>query len=365
MDDKKARILIVDDDASARSTLEALLHSEGYQLAFAKGGPEALHLLGDAEIDVILLDVMMPDMDGYQVCQQLKASELWRNIPVILVTALDQTEDLVRGLDSGADDFVHKPVRGAELRARVRSMLRIKRGYDALEQTARLREDLANMVIHDMRSPLTAILGYSGLLMDRFQSAEDLEDMARIQRAASRLNSYANELLMLAKAQDGILLLERKPVALDCLVERALADQSIFAKGQGVTLVSDLTGYAGYALLDEYLFGRVLDNLVSNAIKFSPRQSTVTVRATSAVSGIGGTSPCGLCLQVLDQGPGIAKEYRERIFDKYEIGPLRRENVQVGLGLAFCKMVVDSHGGRIYVADNEPMGSVFTVELDW
>lgn len=121
-----ARVLIVDDEPYARTTLEALLIPEGYTLAFAADGREALERLDAFQPDTILLDVMMPEMDGFSMCRQLKARKQWQHIPVILVTALDGKENLVRGLEAGADEFLTKPVNGLELRARVRSMLRVK-----------------------------------------------------------------------------------------------------------------------------------------------------------------------------------------------------------------------------------------------
>jgi len=148
-ENERSQILIVDDDPNARDTLEALLIQEGHDLVTASNGQQALDVLNDLAPDAILLDVMMPGMDGFEVCQRIKADERWRHIPVILVTALDSKEDLVRGLDAGADDFVSKPVNGTELRARVRSMLRIKGQYDLLEKqrqeleaTLHLKEEL-------------------------------------------------------------------------------------------------------------------------------------------------------------------------------------------------------------------------------
>jgi class 3 adenylate cyclase/DNA-binding response OmpR family regulator len=145
-------ILIVDDDDGARNTLNALLCAEGYELVAATSGHEALTHLEDLAPDVILLDVMMPGMDGFEVCGRVKADERWRHIPIVLVTALDSRQDLVRGLDAGADDFVSKPVNGPELRARVRSMLRIKQQVDLLEKQRRelettlsLKEELAQV----------------------------------------------------------------------------------------------------------------------------------------------------------------------------------------------------------------------------
>jgi len=132
----ESRILIIDDEQSARATMEALLQADHYVLTFASGGAEAIQLLKSATFDLILCDVMMPKMDGLEVCRRLKADSNWRFIPLILVTALDGQDDMVRGLDAGADEFLTKPVERIVLRARVRSMLRVRSYYNQLRTSA-------------------------------------------------------------------------------------------------------------------------------------------------------------------------------------------------------------------------------------
>ncbi|QIZ69795.1 response regulator [Oxynema aestuarii] len=136
---KQHSILLVDDEASIFEVIEGLLYREGYQLSYVSSGREALDRIDEIEPDVILLDLMMPEMDGIETCQQIKANQRWCHIPIIMVTALSSKEDLARCLEAGADDFLAKPVNSLELRARVRSMLRIKLQYDALAATQRLR----------------------------------------------------------------------------------------------------------------------------------------------------------------------------------------------------------------------------------
>jgi DNA-binding response OmpR family regulator len=136
---KQHSILLVDDEASIFEVIEGLLYREGYQLNYVSSGREALDRIDEIEPDVILLDLMMPEMDGIETCQQIKANQRWCHIPIIMVTALSSKEDLARCLEAGADDFLAKPVNSLELRARVRSMLRIKLQYDALAATQRLR----------------------------------------------------------------------------------------------------------------------------------------------------------------------------------------------------------------------------------
>jgi signal transduction histidine kinase len=359
---EKARILIVDDEPSARDTLEALLFAEGYDLASTASGQEVLDRLGGFAPDVILLDVMMPGMDGFEVCQRLKAEERWRHIPIILVTALDSKRDLARGLDAGADDFVHKPVNGIELRARVRSMLRIKKQYDELEATLRLREDLSNLVVHDLRNPLASIMLFGALLKRSLTTPQDLERLDKLLTAGRRLESLVNDLLIMAKTQADKLVLNRTLVDANQLVSAALENHYALAQFKGIELSAELAEQSHPLPLDENLFQRVLDNLLSNAIKFSPNDSAITLRVAYAATPT--SQKPRARIQVIDQGPGIAAADRERIFDPFEIIEMKKKGVaQTGLGLAFAKMVVDAHGGRISVAANQPQGSIFTVEI--
>jgi two-component system sensor histidine kinase/response regulator len=365
--EQKSTILIVDDDPMVRRMLEALLSQEGYDLAFAASGPEALARLDELSPDVILLDVMMPGMNGFQVCQRLKADERWRHIPIVLVTALASKKDLVRGLDTGADEFLSKPVNDLELRARVRSMLRIKKQYDELEATLRLREDLARMAMHDMGSPLTSIMLLTELLLKGSTIAPDtiapeyVEEIEEIHTHAQRLNSFLNDMLIAAKMEAGKLVLNRSPVDMNQLVLAVERNHSVIAQARGIDLVIDLPEESRQMSLDANLFQRMLDNLTANALKFSPAESTVTLRVEYPGAETG--SP-HVRIQVLDQGSGIPEEHRDRIFDKFEIVALKKGDVsQVGLGLAFCKMVVEAHGGHMFVDANEPVGSVFTVEI--
>ncbi len=350
-------VLIVDDDPSARETAAALLGRENYTLLCATGGAEVLAHLDDLAPDVILLDVMMPGMDGFEVCRRIKANPRWQHIPIILITALDTKDDIVRGLDAGADEFLPKPVNGPELRARVRSMLRIKQQFDALEETARVRENLSRMIVHDTKNPLTTILMTSFAARQSAAGAQVLKYLDIIEAEARRLDSYMTDLLLIAKMQEGRLVLNRSPVDVVKLLQSAINAHTAFAQARGITLLAELPPESPRpSLLDASLFRRVVDNLLSNALKFSPVGGVVILRVEHPDSG--------LRMQVLDEGPGVPPEHRQRIFDPFEVISLREQGVlQIGLGLAFCKMVVEAHGGRISVAANQPCGSIFTVEI--
>ncbi len=355
-------ILIVDDEPMARDVMEGFLFKDGYDLTFAASGAEALDCVAKLAPDVILLDVMMPGMDGLEICRILKADERWQHIPVILVTALGSKEDVAAGFEAGANDFLTKPANEAELRGRVRSMLRIKQQHDKLEANLHLREDLAHMLVHDVRSPLSVILGYSELLMLKAKNLPELsEELNEIRMQARRLDSFLNDMLMLAKIEADQPILNRLPVEINQLVDKVIKTHKIIADSKNIELIAALPVESPQILLDPNLVQRMLDNLLSNALKFSPPHTLITIRVEYVQAA---AAPCCTRIQVLDQGPGIAPEYRDRIFDKYEIITLKQEGIpQVGLGLAFCKMVAEAHGGRIYVEANNPAGSIFTVEL--
>ena len=365
---KKPQVLIVDDEPYARQTIEMLLLKESYELFFAEDAHEALAQLDDEIPDVILSDVMMPNMDGFELCQRIKRNPKWNHVPIILVTALDSKQDLARGLEAGADDFLHKPINGLELRARVRSMLRIKQRHDELQAALQMRQDLANMIVHDIRSPLSTILIYCDLLESELEgNSGGMQTLDTVRGEANRLSSFLTDMLMMAKMEHGRLMLSQSPVDVNELATAVRDSYEPMARLKEIQLDLDLPTESNKMMLDANLWRRVLDNLVSNAVKFSPTGGNITLKVRydgpDGIVSSNGSKP-HLNLQVIDEGPGIASEHYETIFDKFKIVATGRRDVkQVGLGLAFCKMVVEAHNGRIFVSANKPRGSVFTVEL--
>ncbi len=373
--DEKTSVLVVDDEPNGFDVIEAHLYREGYNLSYVSSGIEALNRLDSIEPDVILLDVMMPQMDGIEVCRKIKSDPNWQHIPIIIVTALNSKEDLSRAFDAGADDFLSKPVSGIELRARVRSMLRIKHQYDALQATMQLREDLSSMIVHDLRNPLTNIMASSSLLMiDSDLEKDDLKRIELILSAARQLNSMIDNLLIMTKMESGKTVLNRVEVDLNNLIATALSEFSSVAASKNIQLNSQLSETSSRVSVDANLLRRVIDNLLSNALKFSHRNSTITLQvdypsdsvarqSSSIVTGASHTVLKQAIIRVIDEGFGINEDQKQCIFDKYEVGKLMSGVSQIGLGLAFCKMVVEAHGGSIFVEDNQPHGSIFTVIL--
>ncbi|BDI18138.1 hypothetical protein ANSO36C_39400 [Nostoc cf. commune SO-36] len=222
--DSQPSILVIDDQPDNFDVVETLLDGENYQLYYASSGQQALSRLHSFQPDLILLDVMMPDLNGMEVCQQIKPSTM-QAVPIIMVTALTDKEDLARCLATGADDFISKPVNGMELRARVRSILRIKQHYDSMQVLLKLREDMVNMIVHDLRNPLTSIVLGAQIL--RFPDLSPEQQQGKVEQiliAGQQLQSLIDSLLMMAKLESGKMVLNYTEVDLYTLCMSALAD---------------------------------------------------------------------------------------------------------------------------------------------
>ena len=360
---EKAIIAIVDDESINFDVIEVMLVESGYKLEYIASGFELFDYLERQKSDVILLDVMMPKLDGLEVCRRLKANSNWCHIPIIMVTALDSKEDLAMCLDAGADDFISKPVNSVELKARVNSMLRIKKQYDAWKELVRikdislqLREDLSNTIVHDLRNPLMGILFATNLLQRMRLTKRQMKKVKQIERFGQQLHSLIDDVLMVAKLESGKFVLHLNPIDPSMICSLALEDWREIAAQQNIETIGQLPEIQKSFMMDVNLLRRVIDNLISNAIKFSPAGSKVTLK-------IEYPSENKLRIQVQDSGRGISEKLRQRLFEKFETGDVVEGVKQTGLGLAFCKLAVEAHGGKISVEPALPQGSIFTIEI--
>lgn len=363
-------ILIVDDEEITCETLKMLLHRNEYNVISRNSAIEAFDCIKTSLPDLILLDVMMPNMDGFTACKQIKSNLEWKHIPVILITALEGKENLIRGLESGADEFLSKPVNGPELRARVRSMLRIKEQYDELEENMKMREYLSHMIMHDIRNPLLSIALMCELSMNNIKNNDNndrrfYKEFEDIKKEAKQLNSFINDMLLVTKLESGKLVINWKSVDIDNLVRKTIHNHEIIAKQRRINISIDIneTCFKEF-MFDENLIMQVLDNLISNAIKFSQDNSKIIIKVEKCNNINTTTNRQIMRLQVIDEGEGISSDNKEKIFNKFEtIKMNRRKVLQTGFGLAFCQMVVKAHNGKLYVKNNKPKGSIFTMEI--
>jgi len=374
---KEQKILVVDDEERNVKLVKAMLMTEAYHALGVLSGEEALKAVPQFRPDLILLDVMMPGMDGYEVCRRLKGNENTRAIPIVMVTALSEREYKLRAMEEGADDFLSKPVDKTELLIRVKSLLRIKKYHDDLlssyraleEKNCRLqelekaREGLIHMIIHDLKNPLNAVSSVIDmLLMNEKRLADDeLFFGKRALDSCKDMNDQIEGLLTIHKMENAGLNLQKTSVDMKTMVEEVINEFQLRAESKRISLSSACLDEVPPVDIDRRLIERVVANLFNNAIRHTPTGGGITVQLGSH------TAHGCFWLRVRDTGEGIAREYLERVFDKFEQVRLKREGVTVGssgLGLAFCKMVVEAHGGRIW-AESEGVGkgSTFGLEL--
>ncbi len=363
-DDRVPCMLIVDDDEISRFTLATVFARENVSVAFAASGPEAFEYLAQNPVDVVLLDVMMPGMDGFEVCKRLKDDPALAPIPVLLVTSLDSPKDVLRGLKAGAEEFISKPVNRSELRARVRSMLRIKRHYDEMRelgermvQLHRQREVMTSFLVHDFKNPLSVISMNAQVCAMRALPPEVRSCIDDIAAAAQLLDRMVLDMLDVARSEEQTLAPQRAPVDLGAVAREAADREKNRAVERGAEIVVTVDGDARLDA-DASLLRRLLGNLLDNAIKYGPFGRPIGVD----VAARGGAVE----LRVRDEGAGIPVYAREHVFDRYarhESGGRDHDRRSRGLGLAFCKVAAESHGGRIWIEENVPRGTVFCVSL--
>ena len=260
---RKPIVLVVDDDETTRLTFGGLLADEPYDLAFAADGSEALRRVRDMPPDTILLDIIMPDIDGYEVCRRLKADAKSRHIPIVMVTGLTAREELIKGLNAGADEFLHKPVAAAELRARVRSMLRIKEQYDRLESVITVRKALSRLIVQEMRNPLGAVLADTEALA----LADSVSDRARfvedVRAEVLRENVLLNDLLALMRMETTGIVLNRVAAGVNNLLREVGRFHAAVARSRLIDFRLELPPQPHPVHIDVTLVRRMVNSIVA------------------------------------------------------------------------------------------------------
>jgi two-component system, sensor histidine kinase and response regulator len=348
------RILVVDDTPDNCLLIQAILQDEGYQVELAESGKEALEKIGQSAPDLVLLDVMMPGMDGYEVTRRIRQNTSLPFIPILLTTAYDQPS-VAQGLDIGAEDFIRKPVHFDELLARVRALLRLKHSVDERDQIARQREDFVSRLTHDLRTPLVAADRMLNLLTQGAMGdlSDDVnEAMETMIRSNQNLLTMVNTLLEVYRYEAGRKTLTFAPVNLYDLTESVIQELSPLAIDKGLDL--RIEGPKDCAIKGDRLeLYRVLTNLIGNAIKFTDAGS-VTVRLSKP-------NVAEVQLAVQDTGSGISEAEQVNLFESFNSGKHKRSGS--GLGLHLSRRIAQAHGGSISVKSQVEQGSTFTVIL--
>ena len=353
------KILVVDDSPDNVFLIKTILEEEGYEVSTAENGHKALTRIVESTFDLILLDLMMPGMDGYEVTKHIRGNTELSFIPILLITAHD-SPNVAQGLDLGADDFIRKPVTVDELLARVRSLLRLKHSIDERDEIARQREDFVSRLTHDLRTPLVAeermmILFLEGALGEL--SASMQEALTIMARSNSNLLAMVNTLLEVYRFEAGRKTLAFQPVDIHQLTQEVASELTPLAQQKGLVIKTDVNeaAIATKVMGDRLELHRLFTNLVGNAIKFTDN-GFITIHLDAD------TSDCGaITLKIIDTGQGISLEQQATLFERFRPGSHKRSGS--GLGLYLSRRIVEAHQGTIKVNSELGKGSVFTVTL--
>lgn len=368
--EQRPKILVVDDNAQNRALAQATLEDEGYLVCLAASGEEGISTFVAERPDCILLDVRMPGTDGFAACTRIRELPGGVDTPIIFLTALRDVDTFDRALHVGADDFLTKPIRPAELVVRVQAALKLRRMSAELREhydlVRRQRDDLMRLqlqkerltafVVHDLKSPVSSLdLNAQVLLRDPGLSPRAREGVNRIREEARSLLRLVLNLLDISKSEEGLLSPRREPVDLDRLIAELVESHDVKARAAGVALKPSVAVRSLQGDVD--LLRRVLENLLDNALRHAPEQSEIRITVTKVSKAVE--------LRVQDGGFGIAPEMHEKIFERFvqvECGERLISRNGRGLGLTFCKLAVEAHGGTIWIEDSNP-GAAFCVSI--
>ncbi|MBE9216141.1 hybrid sensor histidine kinase/response regulator [Plectonema cf. radiosum LEGE 06105] len=356
---KSDKILVVDDSPDNIFLIKTILEEEGYEVSTAENGYKALSKIEESAFDLILLDLMMPGMDGYEVTKNIRENTHLSFVPILLITAHD-SPNVAHGLDLGADDFIRKPVTVDELLARVRSLLRLKHSIDERDEIARQREDFVSRLTHDLRTPLVAeermmILFLEGALGELSPSMQ--EALTIMARSNSNLLAMVNTLLEVYRFEAGRKTLAFLRVDILKLIEEVKSELSPLAEQKGLVIKVDVneTAIATKIMGDRLELHRLFTNLVGNAIKFTDNGSiTISLDADA-------TDCDAITIKIVDSGQGISPEQQATLFERFRPGSHKRSGS--GLGLYLSRRIVEAHKGTIEINSELGKGSVFTVIL--
>ena len=364
--ENKPVVLIVDDNPKNLQVLGNLLTQNNCRVIAAQSGQQALDYLNSQLPEIILLDVMMPGMNGFEVCDRLKNQETTKGIPVLFITALDGVKDKIRAFKAGGVDYITKPFVSEEVLARVnvhlqngRLLSSLKISNDYQKDLNELKNRFLGIAAHDIRSPLAGAMGIVQLLLIEELgkiNADQREVLELVKSSGSQILNLISDLLDVSVIESGNLKLNFSETSLTTMIRDKVRLHQFAVKQKNIRITTQLSD-APNVTIDPERFGQVLDNLLSNAAKFSPENSHILVKME--------TDENNILISVVDSGPGISDEDREQLFGLYRrltAKPTAGEKSS-GLGLAISKKIMDAHQGDIIVTSPPGEGATFTIAL--
>lgn len=349
-------ILIVDDVLANLRLLDHILREKGYKVRPVTNGTLALQVAEKEKPDLVLLDIMMPDIDGFEVCRRFKENPKLSDVPIIFISALNDTKDIVKALTSGGADYITKPFKAEEVRVRVATHLNIYFQQKELQKLNAQKDKFFSIIAHDLRGPFSSFLGVTQLLDEMLPelSREEIRDFAASMRtSATNLYSLLENLLQWAKNQQGLTPFTPMKELMLSLVNESILTLLEPAKNKGIEIVNNIDGDIE-VFADKNMLQTVIRNLVSNAIKFTPKGGNITLSAKA-------NSASDVEISVKDSGIGMNETMVNNLFqlDAKTNRPGTEGEMSTGIGLLLCKDFVETHGGEIRVESEEGKGSVF------
>ena len=350
------RILVVDDQPANLLVVSSLLSRHGYEVTTAPDGEQALSILSQVQPDLLLLDMLMPNMDGFALLAEIKQNPELLRLPVVFLTVAQDRDLLLRAFDSGAVDYVTKPFMPEELLARVNAHVGLKQTRDRLERIARERQELVNLVAHDLKNPLSSIWFASDMLIKGETRPERVPRYNRmIHDSAEDALGYIRRYLETQEHKRNAPTQQATPLreVLDWLVDR----YGLQFEDRGLTLRLHPAGFSPVVAVDALVLRQVAENLITNAIKYAP-DSDVDL-------SLRGGGPGYVQLLVEDRGPGIPRELQKALFLPFSrlAHAGKDDGRSTGLGLSLARQIVSDLGGQLWYEDRENGGARFVIEL--
>ena len=370
-----ARVLVVEDDPVVRSLTRATLENDNFEVFEAADGIEGCQLYEEHHPDLLLVDVVMPRMDGYQLCRELRSRPASAHVPIVVATSLDDVPSIARAYDAGATDFIPKPLNWLVLNHRVRYILRASRAFeelrrnqerltaakDAAEAASRAKSEFLANMSHELRTPLNAIIGFSGMMSDRMFGPlhEKYAEYAGVIGDSGRhLLAIINDILDLARDDANRLAVDEEEVEIPRIVDLSSRIVQELAYKAGVDFATESEHFLPKVTGDTAKLTQILVNLLSNAIKFTPAGGEVRLKVARNAEG-------GLMFRVADTGIGMSAEQIPIAlspFGQIDSG-LNRKYDGVGLGLPLTKRLIELHEGTIAITSEPGRGTTVDFHL--
>lgn len=361
------KILAIDDDPVILNLIEKYFTDEDYSIKTALNGLDGLAMLKQEDFDLVILDLMMPDMNGYEICQKIREDFPLFELPVIILTAKSLIKDIIKAFDTGANDYISKPFDRNELIARARTLIRLKRltkANNSLQEAVDFKNKFIQMTIHDLRNPLTIIMGLANLMKTELENgSEHGEYLNLILESSDLMLKMVNELLQTAKVESGKLFLKKEPVNLNECARKSIKNNMQRAKEKEQEIIFDPEPFDKCSISsDQMRIYEVIDNILNNAIKYSPKGELITIKIERFQYS---SERNKVRVIISDKGPGFSDNDKKKLFGRFQrlsAKPTGGEPSS-GLGLSVVKQLMELLDGNIRLESEPGKGSSFILEF--